>query len=409
MALYYYKALSKDGKKTSGTLDAPSAQIARETLIKKNLYPIALTASQQETRVSQFFRNFFQKNVDAKDLIFFTKQLAVLLKAGVPLLQALELLIEQTEGQLRSIVINLKDSIKEGKSLAEGLSAYPKIFSNTYVQLVKAGEASGKLEIILDRLTAYIERSETLRKKIRGALTMPAIQLAIALGVVILLLAVVIPSISETFSSMKMTLPVATRALMTLSDIVINYYFILLITITIVGGTFLWWKNTQSGSRAWDKFILKVPMAGYFARMGAVVQFSSTLGMLLEAGVNLAQALTIVTDLINNKILVNKLEQARESIIKQGKISEYLQETGIFPAVAIYLIKTGEESGTLPEMLLQVGTYYDSEVTEYADGLVTKITPITTIVMGAIVGVVVMAIAGPILQMNQNLGKEFKV
>jgi type II secretory pathway component PulF len=406
MALYYYKALSKDGKKISGTLDAASLANVRETLVKRGLYPISITASQEGTNFSKFFRDFFQKNVDSKDLIFFTKQLSVLLKAGVPLLQALELLIEQTEGQLSTIVIHLKDDIKEGKSLAEGLGQYPKIFSNTYIQLVKAGEASGKLETILDRLTSYIERSDVLRKKIRGAFTMPAIQLSIALGVVVLLMVVVVPGITETFSSMKMELPLTTKILMWLSDFLLNYYLIVLgILVTSIGG-FIWWKKTESGSRVWDKFILKVPIAGYFARMGAVVQFSSTLGMLMEGGVNLAEALTIVTSIVKNKILVDKLQQARDSIIKQGKIAQYLKETEMFPAVAIYLIKTGEESGTLPDMLLQVGNYYDAEVTEYADGLVSKITPAMTMFMGAIVGFVVMAIASPMLQMNESLGKD---
>lgn len=407
MALYYYKALAKDGKKASGTLDAPSMSQAREVLVKRGLYPVYLSTSQEGSNFYKFFRDFFQKNFDSKDLIFFTKQLAVLLKAGVPLLQALELLVEQTEGQLRNIVIDLKDDIKEGKSLAEGLSKYPKIFSNTYVQLVKAGEASGKLESILDRLTSYIERAESLRKKISGAFMMPAIQLAIALGVVVLLLIVVIPTISTTFTSMKMELPFATRFLMGLSNFVINYYLVILISLVLSIAGFWAWKRTAAGARLWDTFILKVPIAGYFARMGAVVQFSSTLGMLLEAGVNLAEALTIVTTIIKNKILVDKLQQARDSIIKQGKISEYLKETGMFPAVAIYLIKTGEESGTLPEMLLQVGSYYDVEVTDYADGLVEKITPVTTMIMGLIVGFVVMAIAGPLLNMNKSLGEGF--
>lgn len=405
MPLYYYKALSKDGKKISGTIDALSVAQVREVLVKQGLYPVTITAGGEQKNVLDMFKGLFEKSVDLKDLIFFTKQLSVLLKAGVPLLQALELLVEQTEGQLRTVVIHLKDAIKEGKSLAEGLSQYPKIFSSTYIQLVKAGEASGKLETILDRLTLYIERTESLRKKIRGALVMPAIQLSIALGVVILMLIVVIPGMSETFNSMKIELPFATRFLMGLSNFFLAYYLFILAGIGIIAATFIWWKNSDAGSRVWDRLILKVPIAGYFARMNAVVQFSSTLGMLMEGGVNLAEALTIVTTIVKNKILVDKLQQARDSIIKQGKIAQYLKETQMFPAVAIYLIKTGEESGTLPDMLLQVGSYYDAEVTEYADGLVEKLSPIMTIVMGAIVGVIVMAVAGPMMNMTQVVGE----
>ncbi len=405
MPLYYYKALSKDGKKISGTIDVLSVAQVREVLVKQGLYPVIITAGGEQKNVLDMFKGLFEKSVDLKDLIFFTKQLSVLLKAGVPLLQALELLVEQTEGQLSTIVIHLKDAIKEGKSLAEGLSQYPKIFSNTYIQLVKAGEASGKLETILDRLTLYIERTESLRKKIRGALVMPAIQLSIALGVVVLMLIVVIPGISETFSSMKIELPFATRFLMSLSTFFLNYYLFIVAGIGIITASFIAWKTSDAGSRVWDRLILKVPVAGYFARMNAVVQFSSTLGMLMEGGVNLAEALTIVATIVKNKILVDKLQQARDSIIKQGKIAQYLKETQMFPAVAIYLIKTGEESGTLPDMLLQVGSYYDAEVTEYADGLVEKLSPIMTIVMGAIVGVIVMAVAGPMMNMTQVVGE----
>ena len=407
MALYYYKALSKEGKQISGTLDAPSLAIVRETLVKRGLYPISIAARQEGSSLIQFFQNFFQKSVDQKDLIFFTKQLSVLLKAGVPLLQALELLVDQTEGQLRSVVITLKDDIKEGKSLADGLARYPKIFSTTYIQLVKAGEASGKLETILDRLTSYIERSAELSKKIRGALTTPGIQLAVALGVLVLMLNVVIPQMSSAFKSMKTELPFATRFLMALSSFFINYWAFLLVGLALAAALFWGWKSSASGSRVWDNFLLKVPVVGYFVRMGAVVQFSSTLGMLMEGGVNLAEALTIVSTIVKNKILVDKLQQARDSIIKQGKIAQYLKETNMFPAVAIYLLKTGEESGTLPDMLLQVGSYYDTEVSDYADGLAETLNPVMTIVMGLIVGLMVMAVSGPMMSMTENMGESF--
>ena len=268
---------------------------------------------------------------------------------------------------------------------------------------MRAGEASGKLETVLERLTASIERGDQLSRKIRGAMVMPLIQLSIACAVVVAMILVVVPKISESFSSMKLTLPLPTRILINLSYFLVNYYLFIIIGLVIIIGSFIWWKSTPAGSLLWDKFILKVPIIGYFARMNAVVQFSRTLGMLLEAGVNLSQALQIVTSIVKNRVLTDKLSQARDNIIKQGKIAQYLKDTNMFPAVAIYLMKTGEESGTLDQMLLQIAQFYDTEVSEYADGLVEKLSPAMTVIMGAVVGFIVMAIASPMMKMNEGL------
>ena len=403
MPLYKYQALTKDGKKVTGTFDAPGLTTVREMLGQKGMYPVSIELVRTESGLKNFFATFFKKRVDTKGLVFFTKQLSVLLKAGIPILHALELLVDQTEGQLQRIVIELKDLVKEGTSLADGLARYPKIFSTTYIQLVRAGEASGKLETVLERLTASIERGDQLSRKIRGAMVMPLIQLSIACAVVVAMILVVVPKISESFSSMKLTLPLPTRILINLSYFLVNYYLFIIIGLVIIIGSFIWWKSTPAGSLLWDKFILKVPIIGYFARMNAVVQFSRTLGMLLEAGVNLSQALQIVTSIVKSRVLTDKLSQARDNIIKQGKIAQYLKDTNMFPAVAIYLMKTGEESGTLDQMLLQIAQFYDTEVSEYADGLVEKLSPAMTVIMGAVVGFIVMAIASPMMKMNEGL------
>jgi len=401
MALYTYQAFSRDGKKVSGSLDANSLQAVKEHLARQNLFPstIVLAASSQAgTGIIQWFKSLVGVRVSARDKIFFTKQLAVLLKAGIPLMQALELLIEQTEKGLRSIVVELKDGIKEGQSLADGLSKYPKVFDNTYIQLIRAGEASGRLEVILDRLTTYLERSQELRKKVKGAMTLPLIQLGIVVLVVIGLLAFIVPQIAESFASQGATLPLTTRMLVSTSGFLTTHYLGLLIGLAILIALFFWWKSTASGARLFDKILLKIPIIGYFARMGAVAQFSRTLGMLIESGVNLPESLSIVCAVVDNKILVDALTVARDKIIKQGKIADYLQQTHLFPAVAIYLIRTGEESGKLDAMLLTVGDYYETELKEYADGLAAKLGPIMLVVMGVIVGFVVIAIAGPLTQ-----------
>ncbi|MBT4855598.1 type II secretion system F family protein [bacterium] len=398
MALYFYQALSKDGKKIKGQIDAGSEADARFALTRKGMFPISIGTG--EGQMSLFKRMLLGK-VTIKDKILFTKQLAVLLKSGIPLLQALELLVEQFEGRLRAILIDIKDSVKEGSSFAECLGRYPGVFSNIYVQLVRAGEATGNLETILVRLTSYLERKLEVDKKVKSAMRGPIIQIGVVVLVVIVLLTFVVPKMAATFAQGGAQMPWATRVIMNLSSFFTGHYIILIVGSIISLGSFLYWSKTAAGRRILDKIKLKIPIIKFFTRYGAIVQFAETLGMLLEGGVNLSEALDIVVKITSNSILSSALSEARDKIIKEGKITEYLKQTNIFPPIAIYLIKTGEESGKLDEMLLTLGTNYEMELSEYADGLSAKIEPIMLLVMAGVVGFVVIAMALPMMKMGE--------
>lgn len=399
MALYFYQGFSRDGKRVSGYLDAPSIQSVKEQLIKQQVYPTSISSAQQESRIP-WWKRLFAGSVTVKDKILFTKQLAVLLKAGVPLLQALELLMDYFEGQFHSMLSIIKDDVKEGRSLAESLAKYPKTFDTIYVQLVRAGEASGKLEMILERLTTYIERQEEIRQKVSSALRAPMIQLGVALIVVGVMMVFVVPQMAANFADMGKELPTSTRIVMAISNVFINYYLAVIIGFILLLVGFSYWKSTKAGKRKIDELKLRLPFIKYFAKTGAIVQFSRTLGILTEGGVNLSESLDIVCKIIDNQVLADALNEARDKIIKQGKIAQYLKQTGIFPPIAIYLINTGEESGKLDVMLLTVAETYEDELTELADGLTSAIGPIMLVVMGVIVGFIVMAIAQPILEMG---------
>ncbi len=401
MALYSYQAYGKDGKKTKGTLDAPSQEAVLQQLAKQGMYPISVQIAKDQLGAQPWYKRLLQKKVSLKDKILFTKQLSVLLKSGIPLLQALELLIEQFEGRLKSIVISIKDGIKEGKSFADGLSKYPKVFDTIYVQLVRAGEASGKLEVILDRLVEYMERRAELQKKVKGALTYPIIQLIVVVIVIVGLLTFVIPTLTETLASQGAELPLSTRSLMATSDFLRTYYLYIAIFIIILVIAYRYWSKTPQGAKTIDNIKLKIPIIKFFTRMGAVVQFSRTLGMLMESGVNLSEALDIVVKIIDNRILKDALNKARENIIKQGKIAEYLRQTGIFPPIAIYLLKTGEESGQLDLMLLTVAKNYEADLSEFSDSLASKLEPIMLLIMAVVVGFVVMSVVQPMMKMTQ--------
>jgi len=403
MALYAYQAFSKDGKKIKGLLDAPSVAAVKEQLVRQGLFPITVELAKDQLKQT-WWQKLTSKSITPKERILFTRQLAVLLKSGVPLLESLELLVEQFEGGLRAMLIAIKDEIKQGTSFADALSKYPKVFDTTYVQLVRAGEASGKLEFILDRLTGFLERRAIIKKKISAATQYPLMQLGVAVLVVGVLMVFVVPKMAENFQG-KMELPAPTRFLMAISNFITDHYIILLgmIIATVLG--FNYWRRSPSGARTIDQLILKLPVIKYFSKTSAVVQFSYTLGMLLEGGVNLAESLDIVVKIIDNRVLADALNQARDKIIKQGKIAQYLKQTGIFPPMAIHLINTGEQSGQLDAMLLTVAKNYEEDLGELADSLTAKLGPILLIGMAVIVGFIVIAIALPITQMSELAGK----
>lgn len=400
MALYYYQAFAKDGKKITGTVDASSIQAVRELLNRQELFPITIALESEKTRMP-WWRRMLTRSVSTKETILFTKQLGILLKSGVQLLQALELLLDHFSGRLGSILSQIKDDIKEGTALAKSLKKYPEVFDTVYVQLVRAGEASGKLELILDRLVEYMERRQESADRLKSALRKPLLQLGVALCVVTFLLIVAVPQMAEVFSSFDRELPWPTRVLMAISDFILAHYIILIGLIVIVVALFLYWKSTPSGARQFDQLILRLPLIGYFARMNAVVQFSRTLGILFESGVNLPESLDIVVNIVDNKVLAGALSQARDNIIKQGKISQYLKQTNMFPPIAIYLIKTGEESGRLDAMLLTVAQNYEKELAEESEKLIASLDPILLIVMAVLVGFIIIAMMLPIVQMGE--------
>ncbi len=401
MALYHYQALNKSGQKVTGTIDAPSMNSARTQLSNTGLYPIKITSGKEEAKRFRL-KDLFEKKVTNKELILFTKQLAVLLKSGIPLLQSMELLTEQFEGKLRTIIIELKDTIKEGQSLAQGMSKYPKVFGSIYVQLVRAGEASGQLEVILVRLTEFLERRDEIRRKVKGALRYPMIQLTIIGLVVVFLLTFVVPQMAANISG---ELPMPTRIVLAISDFLTNNFIILAIILVALVVGFKYWKSTPSGSLALDKIKLKLPIVRYFTRTSAIVQFCQTLGMLLESGVNLSEALDIVVNIVDNKVLSGALKKARDKIIKQGKIAPFLKETGVFPPIAIYLIKTGEESGQLDTMLLTVAQNYETELDELTEGLAAKIEPLMLIIMAVMVGFIVLSVVMPMVQQTAQFAE----
>jgi len=402
--LFKYNAFNKLGKNVSGTIEASTIQTAKELLKGQGLMPIKINESASVSGGTGFsWKDLFEQQIDLKSIILFTKQLAVLLKSGVPLLQSVELLVNQFEGKLRRILIEVKDDIKSGKSFASSLERYPKIFSNVYIQLVRAGEASGNLEAILNNLAVYLERMSEINKKVKKAMSYPIMMITISVIVVALLITFAVPKIVSVFIESGMVLPWPTRFVLGVSDFFGAHYLIILGTFIVSFFSFKYWKATPGGKLGLDKLSLKMPIFSYFTKAKVVVDFTKTFGMLLESGVNLAEALDIVCNIVDNTVLTRTLKSARDKIIKEGKIAKYLQETGIFPPIASYMISTGEQSGKLAEMLTSIGKDYETDLSELIDGLIAKINPIMMLVVGGLIFFIVMAMFLPM----QNIGEAF--
>ena len=404
MALYNYQAFTRDGKKISGSLDASSSKMVKSVLLKQGIYPVLIKLASEGLGSSFLLGALFSPSVSEKDTIFFTEQLTVLLKAGVPLADALQLLVEQTKGQLRRIVGSLRDRLQEGQSLASGLAFYPSVFEVLYIQLVKAGEVSGNLDLIFERLAIYLRRRMEIKQKIQSAMMYPLIQLVVVIGVVAALLIFVVPQVIPVLADQGKKLPLATTILITLSDFVRAHFIMILVVPIVATLLFYAWKKTAWGARFLDVMLLRMPLIGHFLRTNTIVSFSRTLGMLLSSGVSLSESLDIVCNIVNNSVLAEALRGAREQIIKQGRVTEYLRQTGLFPSMAIYLLDTGEQSGNLDEMLLQVASQYESELDRLTSSLLSIINPVFLILVAVLVGFSVFAIMSPILSLATSVG-----
>jgi type IV pilus assembly protein PilC len=407
MPFFYYQAFSKTGTKQSGVLEGTSQQSIRERLIKQGLYPVSVILQNNDGGIGfrGLLNRFFQPSLTLKDKLFFTKQLAMLLKSGIALADAINLMIDQSPKYMHGMLVKIRDVLKEGGSFAEILSMYPRSFPPLYVQLIKAGEASGQMEKVLLRLAGFLEEEDAFNKSVKSAVQGPMIQLGMVVAVASFLLTFIVPKIADVFTSMgNKKLPAVTRFVLFLSDSLIHNYVMVIVMIIVIVGVYKIWSISESGQLTLDKIKLKIPVIKYFNRAVAVVQFSQTLGLLLESGVNIAEALEIVVQIVDNQILVEALKKAQDNIIKQGKVTEYLQKTHLFSSVDVHLIGTGEQSGALDTMLIQVGKYNQEDLKEFSAGLTALLNPLSMAILAVVVGTIIIGVMAPLTDMSSMMG-----
>jgi type IV pilus assembly protein PilC len=394
MPKFTYKARNWDGKIVQSEIDGDSKEAVIAKLRDRGYFVTSITEKKAEIVL-------FQKKIKASEVSIFARQFATMIGAGVPLVRCLSILSAQNENpRFRDVISKVRQDVEAGANLSRALQSHPKVFSDLFINLVKAGEAGGILDEILDRLANYLESSEQLKQKVKGALTYPVVVLSIAIAVVVFLVTFVLPSFEAIFKDMgDAKLPTPTKMLLALSAFM-NQYFILLViafaAVVIVIKKFL---DTEKGKRFMDINLLKLPAIGPMLRKVAVAKFTRTLGTLIASGVPILQALEVTADTAGNVVISDAINKTRVGIREGESIAEPLKQSKVFPPMVVQMIAVGEETGELDGMLTKIADFYDQEVDTAVKGLTSIIEPLVIVFMGVVIGGIVMAIFMPMLEL----------
>jgi general secretion pathway protein F len=416
MPAYAYTGLNPAGKTIKGVENAENVVALKAALKRQGVYLTAVaeaagaaggskgaanSAGSREIDLGQLF-----DRIRPKDVAGMTRLMSTLLCAGVTLPESLVALTDQVESpRFKNVLSDVGSKVNEGSSLADAMSAHPKVFSKLYINMVRAGEASGSLETVLIRIADFMDQQEELRGKVTTAMFYPAAMAMVGIGVVTLLMVKVVPGIAEMFEGQGAELPFTTRFLIGVSAIVAGYWWLLIMM--AIGGVQLFrkWRATTVGRELTDRFLLGLPVIGGLVRKIAVARLARTLATMLASGVQLLQALDIVRSLLGNMVLEKVLTQARDEIREGAGIAAALKRSGEFPPLVTHMIAVGERSGQLEQMLTDLADAYDRETSAAITRATAVLEPVMIVLMGGSVGFIVFAIMTPILQLNQMGGK----
>jgi type IV pilus assembly protein PilC len=392
MAVFNYTARTMGGELKTSTLEAPTRDAAITQLRRQRLAIVKIS----EDPVQKAKRG----KVKMRDIVIFTRQFATMINAGLPLVQALDILAKQTENKtLVTIVRQVLFDVESGNTVADALGKHPRAFSSLYVNMVAAGEAGGVLDTILNRLATFLEKTEALIRKVKGAMIYPSVILLVAIAAVVIMLLFVIPTFENMFASVNLTLPFPTRIVIGLSRLLQNYWWAMAgsIAVTVVG--LKRYYATPNGKLAIDKFMLKVPVIGDVLRKSAVSRFTRTLGTLISSGVSILEGLEITARTAGNRVVQDSIMESRASIAGGETISQPLAKSGVFPPMVTSMIAVGESTGNLDEMLQKIADFYDDEVDVAVSGLLALLEPAMIVFLGVAVGGMIMAMYLPIFDM----------
>lgn len=405
MPVFEYRGIDKSGKTVRGIVDSENQRTARLKLKRDGVFITDLTNKHSRAQTKKNTqKTAANSKVGVQDLSMMTRQLATLIRASVPLVEALSAVSEQVENPaLKEVVSELRNQVNEGSQLHKSMRKYPKIFNNIYVSMVEAGEMSGTLDIILLRLAEFTEAQNELNAKVRSAMMYPVIMMLFTLGMLFILFIFVIPKVTQVFEDANKKLPWFSQLVINISGIMVNYWHIILVVAAAIIIAFRSWKATPAGSDKWDAILLKMPVIGKMARLIAVSRFTRTLSTLLAGGVPMLQSMDIVRHVVANAVLARAVEQARENISEGESIAGPLKKSEEFPPLVITMISIGEKTGDLENMLTQVSDAYDFQVKNSIQGLTSLLEPVMIVTMGLVIGVIVFAIMMPIIEMSQGV------
>ena len=397
MPVYVWKGRNQYGEKRKGEVEAPD-QAAALAHVKR----MRITDPVVKEKPKDILENipFFQPRVTDKDIVVFTRQLATMIDAGLPLVQCLEILSKQQENStFKKTIAEIQEDVEAGTTFADSMRKHPKVFDSLYSNMIEAGETGGILDTILNRLALFMEKTMALKKKIKGAMTYPAICLAISILILVIILVFVIPVFEEMFSQMDAALPVPTQIVVALSNAFKEHLLWIILPIILLIYIFKKVYSTEKGRYRIDQFFLRLPVVGILIRKVAVAKFTRTLSTMLQSGVPILEALQVVAKTAGNKVIERAVFRVGDAIAEGRPMAEPLMESGVFPNMVVQMINVGESVGALDTMLEKIADFYDEEVDQAVANLTAMIEPFMMVFLGGMIGTLVVAMYLPIFEM----------
>jgi len=400
MPTFKYIAKEITGKTVSGVLEYSDKALLVEALRKKDLIIISIEETAKRRPV------FSGGNVKLEEIVIFSRQLATMVDSGIPLVQALDILCEQIEKPVfKNIMAKIKDDIETGSSLSDALARHPGIFSTLYVNMVRAGESSGALDDILDRLATYLEKTNTLQRKVKSSLVYPAVVITMAMLITLVMLLKVIPTFKGIFAMLGGELPLPTRILIFVSDTIRRMFLYVASGIAVIVFALRKYARTSQGRENFDKILLSMPVLGTLFRKVAVAKFTRTFATLIKSGVPILVSLEIVGKTAGNAVIEKAVESVRNGIKEGENIADPLAKSGAFPPMVVRMIKVGEQTGELEKMLTKIADFYEDQVDAAVSGLTSLIEPLIIGFLGIVIGGIVIAMFLPVFKLTEIVAR----
>jgi type IV pilus assembly protein PilC len=393
---FSYKVRDKSGKLVEGQLEAENAQLVVSKLRSMGYVPIEIEQQGSKSLSKDLKIPFLSDRIKLKDVSVFSRQFATMISSGLSMLRSLYILAEQTESKPLAAVVNqVRQDVERGASLSAALAKHPKAFNRLYVAMVRAGEAGGVLDSVLQRLATTIEKQVELRRKVKSAMTYPAVVSLLVLLLVTAMLLFVIPMFQNIYGSLGGTLPVPTRILIAVSNVVRNLWFIVFAAEAVAVFAFRKWINSENGRKRWDTIKLKAPVFGALAKKTALARFGRTLSALVRSGVPILESLDIVAETSGNWVVSEAVRDTQQQVKRGEPLSKRLEMHPVFPPMVVQMMTVGEETGALDEMLDKIADFYDQEVEATVNALTSLIEPILIVIMGVVIGGMIIALYLP--------------